>query len=188
MKKRILSCLLALVMIIGVLPVMALAEDVAITPDYSWYTDGATEFTNATPAQLLGFENIVNGTDGKAPDTFQGKKIILASDIDLAAIENWTPIGKLDASVSFMGEFDGNGKTISNLTIAPTSSGNSKLRLGLFASPEGVSIHDLTLKNTIITQMNVKADARVGALDGNMWYAGYVGNVIKFAHKTLNHL
>ena len=33
MKKRILACLLALVMLIGVLPVMALAEDNVVTPE-----------------------------------------------------------------------------------------------------------------------------------------------------------
>ena len=33
MKKRILACLLALVMLIGVLPVMALAENNVVTPE-----------------------------------------------------------------------------------------------------------------------------------------------------------
>lgn len=34
----------------------------------------------------------------------------LGADIDLSGIE-WTPIGKLDASTDFKGEFNGDGKT-----------------------------------------------------------------------------
>lgn len=33
MKKRILACLLALMMIIGILPVMALADNTVVMPD-----------------------------------------------------------------------------------------------------------------------------------------------------------
>lgn len=167
MKKRILACLLALVMIIGILPVMALAEDAAITPDYSWYTGGATEFTIATPAQLLGFANIVNGLDGQTKDTFRNKKVTLSDDINLATIENWTPIGRLDASDNFEGEFDGNGKTISNMKITFAT---GRVRAGLFASPESALIHDLTLKNfTIKAEENTTNDnVRAGALAANI--------------------
>ena len=47
----------------------------------------------------------------------------LGADIDLSGIE-WTPIGKLDASTDFKGEFNGDGKTISNLTMTLGDQGN----------------------------------------------------------------
>ena len=48
MKKRILACLLALVMLIGVLPVMALAEDNVVTP-----ADFATAVSNANDGDTI---------------------------------------------------------------------------------------------------------------------------------------
>ena len=48
MKKRILACLLALVMLIGVLPVMALAEDNVVTP-----ADFATAVRNASDGDTI---------------------------------------------------------------------------------------------------------------------------------------
>lgn len=48
MKKRILACLLALVMLIGVMPVMALAEDNVVTP-----ADFATAVRNASDGDTI---------------------------------------------------------------------------------------------------------------------------------------
>ena len=145
-----------------------LMDSSAAEPDYTWYTADAATYTISSAAQLLGLADIVNGTATSiAADTFKGKKITLGSDIDLTGI-NWIPIGLYNADKDFLGEFDGNKKTISHLTITPSSTGNAKLRLGLFASPVA-DIHNLTLKDTEITQDNPSADARVGALGGNLW-------------------
>ena len=61
MKKRILACLLALVMLIGAMPVMALAAETVPT-DFDWKVsksktatdldaDGSTRVTLSLPAQ-----------------------------------------------------------------------------------------------------------------------------------------
>ena len=46
---------------------------------------------------------------------------ILGGDIDLSGVwasgEGWFPIGNFDAEGGYRGKFDGNGHTISNLTI-----------------------------------------------------------------------
>lgn len=47
--------------------------------------------------------------------TFEGKTILLENDIDLDFI-SWVPIG-LSETLPFMGTFEGNGKTISNLQL-----------------------------------------------------------------------
>jgi len=80
--------------------------------DYSWYSDGsAEEFIISTAAQLAGFADIANkAKDSPAQSDFSGKTITLANDLDLSVIEMWKPISL------FMGTFDGNGKTISNIT------------------------------------------------------------------------
>ena len=58
---------------------------------------------------LIRFRDEVN-----AGNTYAGKTIKLANDINLGS-EEWTPIG--NSSNNFMGYFDGNDKTISNLAI-----------------------------------------------------------------------
>ena len=78
--------------------------------DTSWYdnrTEGQTEFTITTAAQLRGLAELVN----KNEDIFSECKIKLGKDIDLNN-EQWTPIGN---GYEFNGEFDGQGHTIYNL-------------------------------------------------------------------------
>ena len=57
----------------------------------------------------------------------------------------WTPIGSKSANKPFTGTFDGNGMTISGLTI---SSGND---VGLFGYTSGATIKDLSLSGASIT-------------------------------------
>ena len=66
----------------------------------------AQGYTVIKTAQDL--DNIRNDLDGK---------YILMNDIDLSSYSNWDPIGDYDSGASFTGLLDGNGYTISNLTI-----------------------------------------------------------------------
>lgn len=61
MKKRILACLLALVMLLGIMPVMAMAADAEATPAFDWEVsksktataldaDGSTRVTLSLPS------------------------------------------------------------------------------------------------------------------------------------------
>ena len=77
--------------------------------------------------------------------------IILTADIDLTGTE-WTPIP------DFIGTFDGNGKTITGLTI-----NKSTMNVGLFASiAEGGTVKNLTLDDVNITA----SSSNVGAIAG----------------------
>ncbi|WP_066715727.1 InlB B-repeat-containing protein [Clostridium sp. Marseille-P299] len=77
-------------------------------------------------------------------------KYILANDLDLSG-QAWKPIE------GFTGEFDGNGYTISNLTVnaknkvAGVAAKNAdEVSFGLFATLNNAKISDLTLKDTKI--------------------------------------
>ncbi len=81
----------------------------------------------------------------------------LTADIDMADLKTpMEPIGAM--ALPFMGDFDGNGKTISNLTIV-RSSGDY---VGLFGCCEA-SIHDLRLVNV---EISAPQSTCVGALAG----------------------
>lgn len=97
----------------------------------------------ATAEQLVDF-----AADVTADDNFAGKVVKLTADIDFSDIE-WQPIG--GDSVYFAGEFDGNGKTISNLTNT-----EDVARKGLFGLVEKAYIHDLTLKNVKFVCVSVR--------------------------------
>lgn len=65
------------------------------------------------------------------PSKYAGKTVTLENDIDLSDVENWEPIKAPSAGAGAVGRmtFEGNNKTISNLTIS-TKSGNT----GFFAT------------------------------------------------------
>jgi len=121
------------------------------TPDTSWYYNNptATIFTLTTAEQLAGLAALVNGYI----EDFSGKTIILGNDIDLSAYASgyggWTPIG-YGYDRSFSGVFNGNGKTISSLTINRTST-----YVGLFGSVYGGTVQNLGIVNASISGYNV---------------------------------
>jgi hypothetical protein len=95
--------------------------------------------------------------------SFTGKFLKLENNIDLSAISNWTPIGTYNGGSSpiskpFLGTFDGNGKTISNVKIDITS-GNAQ---GLF----GFLGENGTIKNLGATGSIKGTGADVGGLVG----------------------
>ena len=85
----------------------------------------------------------------------KGGEFVLGTDIDLASIENWTPIG--NTSKSFNGVFDGNGYVINNLKIDTTNSIQ-----GLFGCIHNESV----VKNTALVNINVSGSSHVGGLIG----------------------
>lgn len=91
----------------------------------------------------------------------------LTADIDLGNT-TWTPIGAFvpagtegedaetpNPAYAFSGTFDGNGKTISNLTVS------SDMIAGLFGCVAGGTIQDLTVENATVT-----GSCMVGAVVG----------------------
>ena len=79
---------------------------------------------------------------------------VLVDDIDLSHIKNFTPIGGYDDG--FTGTLDGNGYTISNLTIDRPDGAN----VGLFFGMDG------TIENLILRDVEVTGGEAVGGLAG----------------------
>lgn len=118
---------------------------------------------------------IWSASDLKAKVGLSGSYILMA-DIDLLG-EGWTPIGspsnfKDAGSTGFKGTFDGNGHTISNLTVTAFSENANKdiLYSGLFGCTNGATIKNLRLDSPYIAGTYSKGssdrDLMVGALVG----------------------
>ena len=108
------------------------------------------------------FRNIVNGTDGQTKDTSACGE--LTNDIDLSG-EEWTPIGKEQGSEAYTGNFNGNGHTISGLTIT-----GDITYAGLFGCiNNGATIADVTLKDGSISTTSTTGTGT------------YAGGIVAFA-------
>ena len=140
MKKRMLSLLLVLVMLLGLLPTAALAAPAS--------GSGTAEdpYLIATAQDLVDFRDEVNGSAKKSTSTLCAK---LTANIDLGN-EAWTPIGKMTNTysdyVAFGGVFDGDGHTISGLKID-----NSAQYQALFGYVKGGTIQNLTVAGSVTT-------------------------------------
>ena len=75
-----------------------------------------------------------------------GEKFILMGDIDLSELDNWEPVG--DEENPFTGVFNGNGHSISNLTIKCEDYDTSNI--GLFGVIQEAVIKNLELQNAVI--------------------------------------
>ena len=108
--------------------------------------DGGTRYIVSSPAALEAWATEMKN------DATQNLNCTLAADIDLTGKE-WTPIP------GYTGTFDGDGKTITGLTINKSTESN----VGLFASIiEGGTVKNLTLDNVNI----ITASSNVGAIAG----------------------
>jgi len=90
------------------------ADTNEVLPEAAYTVEG-NEYTILNESGLLWFANQVNGVG----NNFSGKTVKLAADMDLKEV-NWIPVGQTggySSNAYFAGTFDGNGKTISNLTI-----------------------------------------------------------------------
>ena len=161
MKKKLLSLLLALCLVMALVPMTAFAEGTSVdnwdgTAYTSWYTDHKTdtEYHFTTAEQLAGLAQLVN--DKTASVSFEGKTIYLDNDLDLSGTQ-WTPIGNGgNFGRYFAGTFNGQHHKIMNLNHHYT--GDELVRNGLF----GVVSDGGTLKNLLVI------DADIDSNDGSL--------------------
>ena len=125
---------------------------------YGVYTVNG-KYVVAAPSQLEKLATLVNG--GK---TFEGITVVLANDIDLKG-EEWTPIGSAYTDHGFMGNFDGNGKTIKNLSIKNiTPDSDGYVYAGLFGVTEGTDADNQNyIKNLTIENVDIDLDGHIVA-------------------------
>lgn len=115
--------------------------------------------------QLFWFAGLVNGTltDGTEQNT--SASAVLTADIELSG-ETWTPIGS--ESTPYTGTFDGQGYTISGMTIE-----NAESYSGLFGNVTG-TVRDFTVTGSITGDETV---SRVGGAVGSLGTASVGGTV-----------
>ena len=119
------------------------------------YFNGAGTETN--PFQIASLDDLVLLRDRvNAGQPCAGKYFVQTADIDLDGI-NWMPIGSVTQEHGFMGNFDGNGFKIKNLTISsPTLDSDGYAYAGFFSVTEGTDannqniIKNLTIENVTI--------------------------------------
>lgn len=120
--------------------------------------DAEGRYQLADAFQLFWFAGLVNGTltDGTEQNT--SASAVLTADIDLSG-ETWTPIGS--ESTPYIGTFDGQGYTISGMTLE-----NAESYSGLFGNVTG-TVRDFTVTGTITIETsatNLKVGGAVGCL------------------------
>ena len=146
---------------------------VAPTFDPTWYEEGSFVIQNVP--DLLAFARVVN-TDR---DTFAGKTVTLAADLDLAGVA-WTPIGEGNVGGAsknngfFAGTFDGQNHTIANVSASQTGTSPGS---GLFGWVRGATIKDLSVSGNLTSKES--AVGIVGIVDaGNGLTATTLASVV----------
>ena len=212
MKKRIGSLLLILALCFTLLPTAALASDGA------WDGSTAAAFAGGTgtaedPYQIAnGAELAYLASSVNSGETYEGKYFVLTANINLNGLP-WTPIANSfsDALLGgsnyriFAGNFDGNGYTISKVSIGSETTPFESDVFGLFGATEGkisnlnldtVSIHGVakitsgyvigpagglvgysagSIENCHVTGLTMDMNAQDGGIAGAYWIGGLVG-------------
>ena len=138
----------------GITPVAGKFYNITLNydPGYTIESDGS--YTVTTAEGLKNIAELVN------EEWKLDINITLTDDIDLKGID-WTPIG-IDYNHQYIGTFDGNGKTITGLTVT-----GSDRYTGLLGFIKG------TVKNVVLTEINITSGTFVGGVAG--WSFG--GNI-----------
>ena len=189
MKKRIGSVLLALALCLSLLPATALAADGA------WDGSIATAFAGGTGTESDPYQ-IANGAQLAylASEVNKGQKyensyFVLTADINLNN-KDWTPIansfsdallGGSDYRV-FAGNFDGNGYTISNVSIGSEAAPLEADVFGFFGATEG------KISNLNLDTVSIHGIAKVASIGAVVGFAGGLvgssGGSIENCHVT----
>ena len=174
MKKKLLSLLLALCLVMALVPMTAFAEDAQNINVWDGSTAAAfaggtgtaeDPYQIANGAQLAYLASSVN-----SGETYEEKNFVLTANIDLNGLP-WTPIANSfsDALLGgsdyriFAGNFDGNGYTISNVSIGSEAAPLEADVFGLFGATEG-KISNLNLDTVSIH--GIAKIASIGAVVG----------------------
>ena len=124
--------------------------------------------TEADPYQIGSVEDLILFRDsvnaGETKYSAPGVYTVLTADIDLAGI-NWIGIGSSDVEHGYMGNFNGNGYTIKNLTITnPTLDSDGYAYAGLFSITEGTDKNNQNvIKNLIIENVTISTTGHIVA-------------------------
>ena len=206
MKKKLLSLLLALCLVMALVPITAFAADTMDTwdgtADTSWYDENKTEFHLQTAEQLAGMAKLVNDNTAN----FKDKTVYLDNDLDLGGHE-WISIGNgaNTAWGSFQGIFDGQSHVVYNLysheglKSENKDNNNNLYRNGLFGAIYNATVQNLGIENAdIVIPMNdtstygkgilvdwmtdstIKNCYTIGSITGGSYIEKFIGGIAGF--------
>lgn len=140
MKKKFLTFLLALCLVMALVPMTAFAEE----------NEQSSKTSITTVDELLQFAKAV---DNGEYDDKTDAVVSLDADLDLTGIA-WTPIGSVFAADGtllhyFSGKFYGNGHTISNLDFSENHGKTEYPSFGFFSEVYGAEISGLTIQGKL---------------------------------------
>ena len=205
-KKKLLSLLLALCLVMALVPMTAFAAGTTDswdgTADTSWYDENETEFHLQTAEQLAGMAKLINDDTAY----FKDKTVYLDNDLDLGGHE-WISIGdgaNTDVG-SFQGVFDGQSHVVYNLysheglKSENKDNNNNLYRNGLFGSIYNATVKNLGIENADIvipmkdgstygkgilvdwmTHSTIKNCYTTGSITGGSYIEKYIGGLAGF--------
>ena len=140
MKKKLLSLLLALCLVMALVPMTAFAEE----------NEQSSKTSITTVDELLQFAKAV---DNGEYDDKTDAVVSLDADLDLTGVA-WKPIGSVfdgDGNLLhyFSGKFYGNGHTISNLDFSENYGKTEYPSFGFFSEVYGAEISGLTIQGKL---------------------------------------
>ena len=206
MKKKLLSLLLALCLVMALVPMTAFAAGTTDswdgTADTSWYDENETVFHLQTAEQLAGMAKLINDDTAY----FKDKTVYLDNDLDLGGHE-WISIGdgaNTDVG-SFQGVFDGQSHVVYNLysheglKSENKDNYNNLYRNGLFGAIYNATVQNLGIENAdIVIPMNdtstygkgilvdwmtdstIKNCYTTGSITGGSYIEKFIGGIVGF--------
>ena len=192
MKKKLISLLLALCLVMALVPMTAFAEDAQNIN--VWDGSTAAAFAGGTgtaenPYQIAnGAELAYLASSVNSGETYEDKYFVLTANINLNGLP-WTPIansfsdalfGGTDYRI-FAGNFDGKGYTISNVSIGSETTPFESDVFGLFGATGG-KISNLNLDTVSIHGVAKIASGYVVGIAGGL--VGSSAGSIENCHVT----
>lgn len=190
MKKKLLSLLLALCLVMALVPMTAFAEE----------NEQSSKTSITTVDELLEFAKAV---DNGEYDDKTDAVVSLDADLDLTGVA-WTPIGSVFAADGtllhyFSGKFYGNGHTISNLDFSENYGKTEYPSFGFFSEVYGTEISGLTIQGKLNvsnsgyvyfgTVAGVAADSKISDCASNVSFTDtdkYINGTVALCGYAIN--
>ena len=190
MKKKLLSLLLALCLVMALVPMTAFAEE----------NEQSSKTSITTVDELLEFAKAV---DNGEYDDKTDAVVSLDADLDLTGVA-WTPIGSVFAADGtllhyFSGKFYGNGHTISNLDFSENYGKTEYPSFGFFSEVYDAEISGLTIQGKLDvsnsgyvyfgTVAGVAADSKISDCASNVSFTDtdkYINGTVALCGYAIN--
>ena len=190
MKKKLLSLLLALCLVMALVPMTAFAEE----------NEQSSKTSITTVDELLEFAKAV---DNGEYDDKTDAVVSLDADLDLTGVA-WTPIGSVFAADGtllhyFSGKYYGNGHTISNLDFSENYGKTEYPSFGFFSEVYGAEISGLTIQGKLNvsnsgyvyfgTVAGVAADSKISDCASNVSFTDtdkYINGTVALCGYAIN--